>query len=150
TSFARSFKEAQAYLIPLMLLALAPGMLSLMEIQLSGAVKIAPLLNVVLLAREIFKGPVPLADVAIVVVSTLAYAAAAIGVASRVFGAEAVLYSEQGQVADLFRRPLQPRRAPTLPAALFCLAILFPLNFVVSGASAQLGDVGIETRLLLS
>jgi hypothetical protein len=52
TSFARSFKEAQAYLIPLMLLALAPGMLSLMDIQLTGALKVAPLVNVVLLARE--------------------------------------------------------------------------------------------------
>ncbi len=30
TSFARSFKEAQAYLIPLMLLSLAPGVMSLM------------------------------------------------------------------------------------------------------------------------
>ena len=37
TSFARSFKEAQAYLIPLMLLAMAPGFLSVMPgIELSG------------------------------------------------------------------------------------------------------------------
>ncbi|MEM6688447.1 MAG: ABC transporter permease subunit, partial [Planctomycetota bacterium] len=37
TSFARSFKEAQAYLIPIMLLSIAPGLLSLMPgIRLAG------------------------------------------------------------------------------------------------------------------
>jgi ABC-2 type transport system permease protein/sodium transport system permease protein len=149
TSFARSFKEAQAYLIPLMLLALAPGMLSLMDIQLTGALKVAPLVNVVLLAREIFKGGVPLADVAIVVGSTLAYAAAAIGVASRVFGAEAVLYSEQGQVADLFRRPQQPQPAPTPAGALMCLAVLFPLTVLAGGALSQL-DVRQDVHLGLN
>ena len=43
TSFARSFKEAQAYLIPLMLLAIAPGLLSLNEnLKLSDSVPLEP------------------------------------------------------------------------------------------------------------
>src|SRR5262249_36557919 len=37
TSFARSFKEAQAYLIPLMLVSLAPGVMALLPgLRLSG------------------------------------------------------------------------------------------------------------------
>src|SRR5262249_22543188 len=47
-SFARSFKEAQAYLIPLMLVSMGPGMLSLMPgVGLHGFLIIAPLINIV-------------------------------------------------------------------------------------------------------
>ncbi len=57
TSFARSFKEAQAYLIPLMLLSLAPGMMSLMpDLKFNGLLAVTPLVNIVLLARDIFEG----------------------------------------------------------------------------------------------
>jgi sodium transport system permease protein len=153
TSFARSFKEAQAYLIPLMLLALAPGVLSLLDIRLSGMLSVVPLLNVVLLAREIFAGSASLADTLIVVVSTLFYATAAIGVAARIFGAEAVLYSEQGQWSDMFRRPPQPRPVVALSTSLFCLAIMFPVHFLLNSFLAvqfNLLGVPIAIRLLAS
>lgn len=152
TSFARSFKEAQAYLIPIMLAALTPGMIALLPgMKLGGFVTVTPLLNVVLLAKELFEGEPPLADAVIVVVSTLLYACGAIAMAARVFGAEAVLYSEQGQIGDLFRRPRQPRLAVTLTSALFCLALVFAIQFVIGGASARLrADLAIEWRLLMS
>ena len=38
---------------------------------------------------------------------------------------------------------------PTLAAGLFCLAILFPANFVISGAAAQLGISSIAVKLTL-
>ena len=57
TSFARSFKEAQAYLIPLMLVTLAPGVMSLSPtLELNGLLAVTPLVNVVLLARDVFSG----------------------------------------------------------------------------------------------
>jgi len=59
TSFARSFKEAQAYLIPFMLLAIAPGFLSVMPgIELSGVLAVVPLVNIVLLARDVLQGTI--------------------------------------------------------------------------------------------
>src|SRR4029450_9685519 len=48
TSFARSFKEAQAYLIPLMLVALAPGFLAIIGAQLNAWMCVIPLANIVL------------------------------------------------------------------------------------------------------
>ena len=57
TSFARSFKEAQAYLIPLMLASLGPGLAGVMPgLTLHGALAVTPLVNIVLLARDIFEG----------------------------------------------------------------------------------------------
>ena len=96
TSFARSFKEAQAYLIPLMLASLGPGLIGMMPgLELEGPLAAAPLVNIVLLARDLVKGAADPAWALIVVATTLAYAAAAIAVAARVFGAEGVLYNEQ-------------------------------------------------------
>jgi ABC-type Na+ efflux pump permease subunit len=106
TSFARSFKEAQAYLIPLMLASLAPGLAGILNptLSLTGSLAVVPLLNIVLLARDVFQGQANLVPGVIVVGTTLAYALAAVALAAQVFGAEAVLYSEQGSWPRLFRR----------------------------------------------
>ncbi len=149
TSSARSFKEAQAYLIPLMLVSLAPGMLGLMPgIELSGLWLVTPLANIVLLGRDLFALKVGGAATLVVVVSTLLYAAAAIAVAARIFGAESVLYSSQSGWADLFRRPRQPQTSPTITAAFLCLAVMFPAYFVFLNLLGRMGD-DIVTQLLL-
>ncbi len=83
TSFARSFKEAQAYLIPLMLASLAPGLIGMMPgLELDGPLAVAPLVNIVLLARDLVKGEVDPGATMVVVLSTLVYAAAAIALAA--------------------------------------------------------------------
>jgi sodium transport system permease protein len=148
TSFARSFKEAQAYLVPLMLLALMPGVLSLVPgLQLEGVLAIAPLINVALLTRDLLEGSATALTAVVVVTATLLYALAALALAARVFGAEAVLYSQQGSWADLFRRPTEQRDAATPAAALLCAALLFPSSFVASGLLAVLGGHALDEAL---
>jgi ABC-2 type transport system permease protein/sodium transport system permease protein len=151
TSFARSFKEAQAYLIPLMLMSLAPGMLAMnSSLKLEGLLPVAPLINIVLLARDLFHGDaVPGAAVA-VILSTLFYALAALAIAARIFGAEGVLYSEQGSWADLFRRPADQRPTATVSGALLSVAVLFPVYFFVNSAVAHLAGAGLEVRIGLA
>jgi ABC-2 type transport system permease protein/sodium transport system permease protein len=151
TSFARSFKEAQAYLIPLMLASIAPGMISLLpNMKLGGLLDITPLLNIVLLAKEIFEGAAKFRDAAIVVTSTLFYAFAALTLAARIFGAEAVLYTDQGHWSDMFRRPKHERPVASVSAALLCLAIMFPVFFYISGALGQLKLPNVTLHLLLT
>ncbi len=141
TSTARSFKEAQAYLIPLMLVSLAPGMLSLMpEVELSGLLLVTPLANIVLLGRDLFALKATASATTVVVASTLLYAAAAIGLAARIFGAESVLYSTHSGWSDLLRRPREPQRAPTITAAFVCLAGMFPTYFFLINLLGRAGD----------
>ncbi len=64
-----------------------------------------PLLNIVLLARDLLEGHAHPAAAAVVVASTAVYALLAVAAAARLFGAEAVLYSESGGWRGLFRRP---------------------------------------------
>ena len=130
TSFARSFKEAQAYLIPLMLVSLTPGVLAMLPgLELTGTLKVVPLVNIVLLARDLFGAGTDVFTVSVVVLTTLLYAFAALSLAARVFGAESVLYSEQSSWSDLVRRPDEPRPAATISAALWCLALMVPIQF---------------------
>jgi ABC-2 type transport system permease protein/sodium transport system permease protein len=147
TSFARSFKEAQAYLIPLMLVSLTPGVASLMPgLKLDSGLALVPLLNIVLLGRDVLTGEAAFGMGAIVVLSTLVYAVGAVALAARVFGAEAVLYSEQAGWSDLFRRPAHPRPSPSVAGAMLCLALLFPATFVAINLLARLGG-SIEEEL---
>jgi len=107
TSFARSFKEAQAYLVPLMLLSLVPGILGLMPgLFLTPTLALVPLLNIVLLARDLLEGRALPLTAFLTITSTALYALLAVLVAARLFGNEAVLYAESGSWRRLFRRRL--------------------------------------------
>ena len=138
TSFARSFKEAQAYLIPVMLLSLAPGLISLTPgVEFNALLAVTPLLNIVLLARDLFEGSVDPTLATAAVLTTALYALAAIGLAARVFGTDAILYGSEASWSDLFRRPPRARPVPSVSGAMFCLALLFPGCFLLRGLLAQ-------------
>ena len=156
TSFAKSFKEAQAYLIPVMLLSLAPAMLSLMPgVNLSGAMAIAPLINIVLLARDLIGGSADPAAALAAIVSTCAYACAAIAVAAKLFGSDAVTRTSQQSFGSLFRRPVETTEVPSPQSAAMMLAILVPIYFIVSNALIRLLEttqdtLSISARLCLN
>ena len=148
TSFARSFKEAQAYLIPVMLVSLAPGVLCLLPgIEMTGWMSVTPLVNIVILARDIFDGRAQSAWVLATLISTVLYSAVALSVAAKIFGTDAVLYGSEGSWADLIRRPATPRSSATLSQAMFCLAVLFPAFLTLSGVPGRMMGQWIEGRL---
>ncbi len=134
TSFARSFKEAQAYLIPVMLFSLAPGAVGLVpDLKLSPGLAVTPLVNIVLLGRDLLDAKAQAGLAVLVVISTLLYAVAALALASRVFGAEGVLYNERNSWGDLLRRPRLAQDAATPSTALWSLALMTPTFFVLEG-----------------
>jgi sodium transport system permease protein len=151
TSFARSFKEAQAYLIPLMLASIAPGMLSMIpDLKLEGPLAVTPLVNIVLLARDLLQHTADPVTALWVVISTAFFAVAAISVAAQIFGTDAILYGGHGTWSDLFRRSSRAAQAPTVTSALLCLALMFPAYFLASSLLAQAATVSLRTRLLMA
>ncbi len=150
TSFARSFKEAQAYLIPLILLSLAPGVVSLApDLSLSGPICLVPLLNFVLLARDILHGQVATAPAIVAILSTLLYAVLAIAIAARIFGTDAILYGSHTSIQDSLRRPKHPQETASPLAAIFCLTCLFPANFVAISVISRIADEDIRLPLVI-
>lgn len=132
-SFARSFKEAQAYLIPVMLLSLGPGLVTLMpNVQFTTLLGIVPLLNILMLSRDIMTGQSSLVPAFAAVFSTIIYACAMLVVASRLFGAEAATSGSQESWSELFGRPKKRQMLPDVGELAIYLAILFPVFFVAS------------------
>ncbi|MEM6978753.1 MAG: ABC transporter permease subunit/CPBP intramembrane protease [Planctomycetota bacterium] len=139
TSFAKSFKEAQAYLIPVMLLSLGPAMLSLMPgMTLSGPMAVTPLINIVLLAQGILSGDeLDVAGAMLAIVSTIAYASAALALAAKLFGSDAVTRSGEASIGSLLQRPRYGTPVPTATEAGLLVALLLPVSFVVSNGLTQ-------------
>ncbi|QDU64351.1 CAAX amino terminal protease self- immunity [Planctomycetes bacterium Pan216] len=138
TSFAQSFKEAQAHLIPLTLAALVPGVASMLPgIQLKLGLAVVPLLNISLLVRDLLNGAVKPSIMAVVILSTLLYAISAIALAARVFGSDQMLYDTETRWRDFWRRRRTPIDAPTLSGAMGCISLIFPLFILANGGIAQ-------------
>lgn len=138
-SFARSFKEAQAYLIPVMLLSLGPGLITLMPgVQFTTTLGVVPLVNILLLSRDIMMGQSTLIPAFAAVFSTIIYAAATLVIASKLFGAEAATAGSQETWSDLLRRPKHREDAPEIGQLAIYLALFFPLFFVTTNLMAKL------------
>jgi sodium transport system permease protein len=91
--FAKSYKEAQNYIGPMMMVIILPAMAALLPgVDLNPALALVPILNVSLAARELFTGSFPLVPLAITFASTCAFAAVALLAAFRLFQSESVLF----------------------------------------------------------
>ena len=138
TSFARSFKEGQAYLIPVVMVALAPSLMSLKpDLQLTGLWTVTPLVNIVLLSRDVLDGSAEWRNAAITVLSTAIYSLLALTLAAKFFGTASVLYGQDQGIGTLFKRPRQSTSTATISLAMLCLALLFPASFAWNGVMGR-------------
>lgn len=161
TSFARSFREAQAWLIPLMLISLAPGILSLMPgVRLTVGLSLLPLVNIVLLGKELFQGIASPVHFVITLLATSGYTVLALQIASRIFGSDMVLFAGNASVGGLKKRPQQTVSQVPLKLGIGGLAVLIPAFIVLAGLrgrlvapenlSGQLALSGLITILLFA
>lgn len=144
-SFARSFKEAQNYVVPVMIAAMIPGVVGVLPgTRLEGPIMVMPVANIVVLTRDLFMGRFDLHAILWVLLSTCLYAGAAIAIAARLFGQEAVLFSDAGSIKTMFqRRFFKPAAAPSAAAALLLLAIFYTLNFYIQGSIGSRFGLGL-------
>ena len=136
-SCARTFKEAQNYIAPVILAVLIPGgIAALPAARLTGIMSVTPVANMVLLTRELLSGA-SVAPTAFfwVLLSTSMYAAVAVAIAVHMFGRESVVFADSVSLGALFKRRLfKPSRYPSLAAVGLYAAALFPAWFYVQGS----------------
>ncbi len=152
-SFAKSFKEAQNYMMPVMMSAIVPAMVVsyMPTIELQGPLMATPVANVVLLMRELFLGNFRIEAVVIVLLSTCLYAAAAVALATRIYGNEAVLFNDVGSYKTLLlRRFIHPQSLPSAAFALLTLALIFPVYFFVQSSMVGAGSDWMDVCQALS
>lgn len=91
--FAKSHKEAQSYIAPLMFLVVIPAISAMLPgVDLTPKLAIVPLLNVSLLCKELVTGEYHWNYIAIIFASTCVYAAGALYLAVKMFQRESVLF----------------------------------------------------------
>ena len=90
---AKSYKEAQSYVTPLLVVMVVPVVGSLLPgVDLNARLALVPVLNVGLVSKEILTGSYPWGQIALIFASSSVYAAAALFVAVRAFQRESVLF----------------------------------------------------------
>ncbi len=91
--FAKSFKEAQSYLSPLMIVVVLPAVAALLPgVELSTPLALVPVLNTSLVSKEIITGTYHWKYIALIFASSCVYATAALWLAVRLFQREDVLF----------------------------------------------------------
>ncbi|MBI2375994.1 MAG: CPBP family intramembrane metalloprotease [Deltaproteobacteria bacterium] len=158
-SMARSFRDASNLLAPVMMTILMPAFLSLLPgVVLTRAWGMVPVANVVLLMKAILLDEVELADALQVALVTLVAAAATLGVASRAFADERVLFATEGRRAhfqSLILDPPDPGTATGFALAALMFAGQYFGGILVERGPAlpslvivQVGVHGVPTLLL--
>lgn len=93
--FARSFKEAQNFTTPVMLVFMVGGMAGMLpQLSLNSVTALIPVVNIAMLITEIFRFHFELSQIAVVLLSNLAYTAVAVVIMGRLFSSENILFGD--------------------------------------------------------
>ncbi len=154
-AFARSTKEGQYYLmplvlvmLPLMLLPMAPGV----ELNLGNS--LIPVTGVVLLLRSMIEGQYVMAMRYLLPVGVVALACCLLAIrwAEEQFNRESVLFRESERL-DLGRWLVHLVRdrtdTPTAAQALFCLVTILVVQFFISLAISARSSSGLDFQFLV-
>jgi sodium transport system permease protein len=90
--FAKSYKEAQSYISPLMFVVILPAVVAMLPIDLTAKLALVPILNASLLCKELVTGTYHWNFIVIIFLSTCVYAGAALFLAVKMFQREDVLF----------------------------------------------------------
>jgi sodium transport system permease protein len=92
-TFAKSYKEAQTYITPMIFVIIIPAIAAMLPgVELNPKLALVPILNVSLLCKELVIGTYHWNYIAIIFSSTCLYAAAALFLAIKMFQREDVLF----------------------------------------------------------
>jgi sodium transport system permease protein len=91
--FAKSYKEAQSYISPLMMVVIIPAIIAILPgTELDARLSLIPILNTSLVCKEIATGTYHWHSIGLIFVSTTVYAAIALTIAVKLFQREDVLF----------------------------------------------------------
>lgn len=90
--FAKSYKEAQSYISPLMFVVIVPAVAAMLPIDLDAKLALVPILNASLLCKELVTGTYHWNYIAIIFCSMCVYAGFALFLAVKMFQREDVLF----------------------------------------------------------
>lgn len=154
TSFAKSYKEANNYITPLMLVIMFTGYIGFIpNIELTRTMAMIPVANICLLIKNMLVFKIDYTAIAVVLLSNVAYAVLAILFLSRIYDSESILFGDGKGGMQLFERRsnLQKGGVPTVSDVWFVVALTIVL-ILYAGSMLQLkfGLAGVfGTQLII-
>lgn len=150
--FAKSFKEAQNYSTPLLIVVMLVSYVGVIpNLSLDSTYAVLPIVNVVLLVKNIFTFQYHFADLFLVLVINVVYSFLAVLLLSKIYNSESILFGEGGSV-KLFesRANMKKGQMPGIGDACLLLSVsLLALVYIGSIATAKLGFAGVAVEQLL-
>lgn len=140
TAFAKSYKEANNYITPLMLVVMFTGYIAFIpNIELTRTMAMVPVANISLLLKNLLSFNYDYTVIAIVILSNAAYAILAILFLSRIYDSETILFGDgKGGVQLLEKRSnMKKGGVPNVSEAWFMIAITM-MVFMYAGSVLQL------------
>lgn len=140
TSFAKSFKEANNYTTPLLLVVMLTGYIGFIpNIEFTPLMASIPVVNICLLIGNLLVFKYNLSLILIVLVSNVAYAALAVMALSKIYNSEDILFGESGVSLQIFtnRKDLKKGGVPNFSDAALVAAISM-LLLLYAGTLLQL------------
>lgn len=154
TSFAKSYKEANNYITPLMLVVMFIGYIGFIpNVEMTQTVAMVPVANICILIKNMLLFKVDYAAIAVVLLSNIAYAVMAILFLSKIYDSEAILFSDTKAGLQLFERRenLKKGGVPTVSDVWFVVALTTLLVlYVGSMLQVKFGLAGVfGTQMIL-
>lgn len=154
TSFAKSYKEANNYITPLMLVVLFTGYIGFIpNIELTRTMAMVPVANICLLIKNILVFKIDYMIIAVVLLSNIAYAVFAILFLSKIYNSESILFSDGKGGMQLFERRanLQKGGVPSVSDVWFVVALTIVLVLYAGGIlQLKFGLAGVfGTQMIL-
>ncbi len=125
--FAKSFKEAQNYTTPVMLVFMICGMAGMIPaLELDSTTALIPVVNISLLIASLFKLHFELSLIAMVLLSNVAYSLLAIVIMTRVFSSEQILFGDSAGGMKLLegRKNMKKGQIPGVGDCVLLLSLL--------------------------
>lgn len=156
TSFARSYKEANNYITPLMLVVMFVGYIGFIpNIELTRTMAMVPVANICLLIKNMMAFKIDYGAIAVVLLSNVAYAVIAILFLSKIYDSEAILFADGKAGLQLFekRSNIKKGGVPTVSDVWFVAALTL-LLILYAGSMLQIrfglaGVFGTQMIILL-
>lgn len=144
--FAKSFKEANNYVTPVMLVIMFASMAAMVPtVELTYTTSMIPIVNVSLLVKQIISQQFDMTLAGITILVNLMYSILIVWILAKIYDSEDILFSDGFRSFRLFqkRENIRPGTVPDLGDLAVAIVVLFLLLlYVGTAASVRLGFWG--------
>ncbi len=154
--FAKSFKEANNYFTPVMLVIMFASMVSMLpSVELELKTALIPIVNVSLLIKAVIAQNLSFSLAMVIIFVNLAYSILTVWVLAKIYSSENVLFQDGFQSFNLFekRSRIKPNTIPKTGDLLLATAVLLLLLLylgLAAGARSQMAGALVNQLLILS